>query len=103
MYKEFLSGLNNKTSDVFDLKILGDSVQFDYIVDPPITECGTLDTANAVYTLQNDVNSSGTCFTITADNVTLDCQGYTINYSAGGASDTYGVYANNIFIRNITL
>jgi len=65
------------------------------VAEPPIliqatvSDCGDLNNANTVYYLQNDVNSSGTCFNITANNVTLDCQGYMINYSR--VSGGYGV------------
>jgi len=55
--------------------------------------CGTLGEANTTYTLIQDVNSSGTCFIISANNVTLDCNGYNINYSQGGLDSEYGVYA----------
>ena len=43
--------------------------------------CKDLTTANSVYTLLNNVSSNGTCFNIKANNITIDCQGYTINYS----------------------
>ncbi|RLG13900.1 MAG: hypothetical protein DRN66_03310 [Candidatus Nanohalarchaeota archaeon] len=55
-----------------------------------VDACGTLSTANAIYTLNQSVNSSGTCFTITANNITLDCAGHTINYSQ--SSQGYAVY-----------
>ena len=40
-----------------------------------------VDQANTVYTLQNNLTATGTCFTVGANNVTLDCAGYLINYS----------------------
>ncbi|MBU0615911.1 MAG: hypothetical protein KJ601_07500, partial [Nanoarchaeota archaeon] len=43
--------------------------------------CGILDIENHTYTLAADVSSAGTCFTIAANNVTLDCAGHLINYS----------------------
>jgi parallel beta-helix repeat protein len=52
-----------------------------------ISACGTLNSPNTVYTLANNVSSSGTCFTIAANNVTLDCQGHTISHTGSG----YGV------------
>ena len=55
-----------------------------------IDDCGTLNTTNGVYALTNNVNSTGTCFNISANNVTLDCQGYTINYSSDGSVAGYG-------------
>lgn len=58
--------------------------------------CNVLNTTNATYTLTSDVNSSGTCFNVTAENVTLDCDGYWINYSLGGIEEASGVYTNRI-------
>jgi len=46
----------------------------------------------------NDVDSSGTCFNILANNVTLDCQGYTINYS----QSAQGYAINNTLGYNYT-
>ena len=57
----------------------------------PSTFCQELSTANQVYTLNQNVNSSGTCFTISATNVTINCAGYIINYSQG--SSGYAVYS----------
>lgn len=45
-----------------------------------ITECGYLSQANSTYVLQNDVSSEGTCFFITAENITLDLNGHTVTY-----------------------
>ena len=61
-----------------------------------VNNCTTLSTANTIYTLINNVNSSGTCFTINAQNITLDCNNYIINYSQGGTANTYGIYTNQI-------
>ncbi|MBI5060917.1 MAG: right-handed parallel beta-helix repeat-containing protein, partial [Candidatus Aenigmarchaeota archaeon] len=69
-----------------------------------LTSCGSLTIANAVHILQNDVNATGTCFTISANNVTLDCQGRLINYSQSSAG--YGVYAStkhNATIKNCNI
>jgi parallel beta-helix repeat protein len=54
-----------------------------------LSSCGVLDSPNTVYTLNSSINSSGTCITIGADNVTLDCQGYTILYGLSAVG--YGV------------
>jgi len=55
-----------------------------------LTDCATLSKANTAYGLLNDVfKSSGACFTINADNITLDCNGHNITGTA-----TYGVYSN---------
>jgi surface protein/parallel beta-helix repeat protein len=70
--------------------------------ETPVLQCGTLGIANTIYNLSSNVSSNGTCFMITADNVTLDCKGYWIIYSLNGSSDTYGVYTNkfNTTTRN---
>ena len=46
-----------------------------------VSSCGTLSDTGAVYTLTQNVSSTGTCFTVAAQNVTLNCQGHSINYS----------------------
>ncbi len=67
-------------------------------------DCGTL-SSSGVYTLTQNVSSTGTCFTVAAANVTIDCNGYWINYSTGGAANTYGVYTNqfNTTIKNCNI
>lgn len=45
-----------------------------------ITACGTLNSAGTTYVLQNNVTSNGTCFAISAANVTLDLNGNTVTY-----------------------
>jgi len=45
-----------------------------------VTACGTLSVAGATYVLQNNVSAAGNCFTISANNVTLDLNGYTVTY-----------------------
>lgn len=63
--------------------------------------CGSLSTANTIYTMNNNLTqATGTCFTVTADNVTLDCAGRTI--TGGNAASNYAVYTNrfNTTIKN---
>jgi hypothetical protein len=67
-----------------------------------VTSCGTLDQANIVYTLQNNVSTLGDCFNITEDNITLDLNGHTIEGSTSGIG-SFGIYVlgrNNITIKN---
>ncbi len=70
-----------------------------------VSSCGTLNQADSVYTLTTNVSSAGTCFTIGANNITLEGKGYVVNYSmtrAGyGIVDTAGY--DNIIIQNLTL
>ena len=84
------SGLESNFSGNFTL-LLGEKVY----------ECGVLNISGITYVLQNNVSSSGSCFNITANNVTLDCVGYLINYSQSvvgyGVTDTG---YNNTVIRN---
>ena len=47
-----------------------------------ITSCQTLATEGATYTLQNDVRAPGTCFTVSADNITLNLNGHTVTYNS---------------------
>jgi hypothetical protein len=56
--------------------------------------CMTLSTANAIYNMTSNLSSTGTCFNVTARNVTLDCRWNWINFSTGGSGSTYGVYSN---------
>ncbi|PIN92051.1 hypothetical protein COU56_04315, partial [Candidatus Pacearchaeota archaeon CG10_big_fil_rev_8_21_14_0_10_31_9] len=66
--------------------------------------CQEITEENSVYTLVNDVHSSGTCFNITANNVTIDGHGYTIFYAE--SFEGKGIYTsgyNNTNIHNLTL
>jgi len=101
--KVFLTGLIGD-QDVFDLRILDGSLEFDHIIDPTteITTCQTLSTAGETYVLQNDITGiSGTCFDITADNITINGNGFTIDGDDSGSD--YGITANtqdNLTIKN---
>ena len=46
-----------------------------------ISPCQTLSSADTVYILTANVSSSGTCFTITANNIILNGNGYNISYN----------------------
>lgn len=59
------------------------------IVDQ-ITSCGELNGADTIYELDVDVSSTGTCFEIKADNVTLDCNNHKITYAT--STEGYGIY-----------
>jgi parallel beta-helix repeat protein len=51
--------------------------------------CGVLNTPNYVCNVTSDLNSTGTCFTVSAPNVTIKCNGHTINGTPSGR----GVYS----------
>jgi hypothetical protein len=90
----------------------------------PLTSCGTLNQANKVYKLMNNIQTTGTCFTISANNITLDGQGYSIRSNSGGngvyiasvndislyrlniSNFSYGVFlqfVNNPYLNNISV
>jgi hypothetical protein len=58
--------------------------------------CAVLDVGNMIYSLTTDISNSGTsaCMNVTAINVTLDCNGRTIDGS--DAVDSYGIYSNQL-------
>lgn len=58
-----------------------------------IDQCQSLETQNTEYFLNKSVTSSDTCFTLAANNITLDCRGYEINYSNTSA-EGYGIYSS---------
>lgn len=76
-------------------------------LDPTISQCTTLDTANNIYTLTQNVDANGTCFIITANNITLDGDGHKVTYRTNSAyNSVYGVYvmgANESLIKNLTI
>jgi|GEM_PF-5151239 len=64
-----------------------------------VSGCGDLSTENATYYLNTSLTATNTCFNITADNVTLDCQGNMIVYGSAGGTSTYGIRVDG---RNFT-
>ena len=57
------------------------SIEIDSTIPRRQNSCGILGVSNAYYFLASDLEANGTCFTVNASNVTLDCMGYTVNYS----------------------
>lgn len=74
-------GTNTNVSDIRNISIKIEG----------ISSCQKLIVENNIYTLTQNVSSQGTCFEVLANNVTLDCQGYTITYS----QSTKGHAVNN--------
>ncbi len=67
------------------------------------SECGTITQDT---TLVSNVSSNGTCFTIGANNIKLDCSGYSITYGINASNNVYGVYDStwdNITIKNCVI
>lgn len=65
-------------------------------------QCGNV---SSDITLTSNVSSAGTCFTIAASNVTLDCAEHTITYATN--SSGYGIVisqgTNNVTVKNCTV
>jgi len=89
---------NVQAFDSAGLDDWGDSNYTLKIYNSNLTECKTIDVSGS-YTLVNNVSSSGTCFTIAAENVTIDCKGYTID--GAEVSVSYGI--NNPGYNNLTV
>ncbi|MEK6892163.1 MAG: NosD domain-containing protein, partial [Nanoarchaeota archaeon] len=58
-----------------------------------LTNCSNLTIPNTNYSLTKDASSEGTCMYVLANNVTLDCKGFDINYSQSVKG--YGVNISN--------
>jgi hypothetical protein len=67
--------------------------------------CNILNTSNAIYTLTSNVTSTGECFTVAAENITIDCANYWINYSTDGGNNERGISINsfNTTIKNCNI
>ena len=75
-----------------------------------VTDCGTLNTIDAVYTLNQSLTSLFDCIEINATNITLDCANYNITY--GNVTGGFGIVVSgdggetgidNVTIRNCYL
>jgi parallel beta-helix repeat protein len=70
-----------------------------------LLNCGTLSTANTIYNMTGNINSNTHCYTISANNITLDCKGYLINgnYTLAQTGTIIGIRilsVNNTLIKN---
>ena len=69
-----------------------------------ISSCQTLAQPNTTYFITSNITTNATCFTITADNIILDGQNYSI--SGTDALFSYGVFASgrqNITLQNMNI
>lgn len=109
-------GMNCNKSLVFALILVSVNAasaatdQYSIVYNIPIDQisvstCRNLNQAGAYYILTANISSSGTCLTIRAQNITLEGQGYNINYTMTGSG--YGIVNtggySNITIRNLSL
>ncbi|MBD3361807.1 hypothetical protein GF358_03375, partial [Candidatus Woesearchaeota archaeon] len=70
--------------DTFDLKTSGEYLEYDFIHDATAVSCGATLNSSEEYILSADTTTSGTCFTLDGDNITLDCQGFSIHGDQSG-------------------
>jgi len=102
------SGVDNESKIVYaNITSFSVFAPLAQVAAPPALEtnlsCGDpLNQENMTYYLNNSVNSSGDCFTITADNVTLDCQGNSITGNTTGNAIS-ALWRNNVTITNCTI
>jgi hypothetical protein len=74
-YKNFISCWNGSTGH-------SSEITYFYINTTELTDCAVLDTEGATYYLTAGItgtNDSQICLDVGADNITIDCQGYTID------------------------
>lgn len=95
------AGWINMTYEIVDSQ--GSLVTFGAEENVSGGECTTI---TSDITLYKNVTSAGTCMTIGADNVTLDCANYFIIYATSGVGNRWGVYNqgyDNVTIKNCNL
>ncbi len=88
-----------------DIMFLNVSIVSQQTQDSNLTGCQDLNRTDITYSLISNVESNETCFSILANNVTLDCKGFMINYSAssqGYGINNTGAY-NNTLIKNCVI
>jgi hypothetical protein len=74
----------------------------DQAIDVPLTSCGSLRQPNATYVLRRNVQSLGTCFSIEANNITLDLGGHTVTYGISVSSHaSFGILAADCWDHEI--
>jgi hypothetical protein len=71
-----------------------------------LSSCGAISSSGS-YVLTQNVSSTATCFSISANNVVLDCKGHSITYNTDGISTRMGIDAvsgtnprTNLTVRN---
>ncbi len=72
-----------------------------------LSDCGIITQSNETFILTRDISSADTCLTVTANNVVIDLNGFTITYGSGGVTQMYGVRSGwgygNIRVTNGTI
>jgi len=74
------SGVQESDTQVFSVLVSA------AVAGTPISSCQTLGNTGTTYVLESNVSAAGTCFTVTANNVTLDLNGHTVTYNTAAQS-----------------
>ena len=93
-YNAVLGNITNSPEN-FSVNSTNLTANYTYNVSGNINACGTLNAAGVYNLTQNVYQYPGDCFDVTAQNVTLDCKGYSI--IGGGDASASGVYSLNQF------
>jgi parallel beta-helix repeat protein len=99
------SGLANVDSDLLDGQHAADIISAaSDEVRGPVSACGTISTPGSYY-LTGNISATGTCITISADNVTLDLMGFAITGPGAASGNNRGIYisGSNVEVRNGTV
>jgi outer membrane protein assembly factor BamB len=75
---------------------------FEGIEATEVGYCGTLNTADTIYVLNQSISASGICFTVSASNITLDCDGYVVTGSGSQVGVRFDSTSTNSEIYNCT-
>ncbi|MFH2028607.1 MAG: LamG-like jellyroll fold domain-containing protein [Nanoarchaeota archaeon] len=101
-----LDGVYNYSVYASDSSDNENSTETRFVTVDAVLDCGELNSSGTTYTLSEDVTTDGSCFNITADNITLDCSGYSIIGKQNGygfnISNRANVTVKNCFITNFT-
>ena len=65
--------------------------------------CATLSSANTVYVLDRNLTTTGNCFVISANNITIDGNGYKITGNGGSSGIYVNTYIINATVKNLTI
>ena len=70
-------------------------------IDPDVSACGFLNTANSVYNLTKTIQiNSSTCFTLNNTGITLDCKGYLLLGNRTSLTNGIALTVGNSTIKN---
>jgi len=94
---------DSNTSEI----IVDSNKSLDIYLEPSIShihlsDCNTLDVADGNYILDNDMGAGGECLTVTANNVTIYGNEYTITGNVNASNSTGNAYTN-LAVRNCTV